>query len=341
MRVLVTGTAGFIGAHVAAKLLELGAEVVGIDNLNDYYDIELKKARLRHFCNSPRYSGILGDIADQSTVESVFSTYKPSRVIHLAAQPGVRYAARNPHAYVQSNVVGFLNILEGCRKYQTEHLVFASTSSIYGANRLMPYSEHQPTEHPLSLYAATKKADEVMAHSYSHLYGLPCTGLRFFTVYGPWGRPDMAPMIFAGAITSGEPIELYNGGHHKRSFTYVDDIVEGVVRILDRPAKPDSSWNPKMPDPATSAAPFRIYNIGHPEPVELLRFVSLLEASLGCEAIKKMRPLQPGDVLDTAADTADLNNAVGYIPKVSVEQGVPKFVAWFKSYHSQARRASL
>jgi len=273
MKILVTGTAGFIGSHVAMRLLERGDEVIGIDNLNDYYDVDLKKARLARFADDPRYTHISADLADRAAIEDVFDRHKPARVINLAAQAGVRYAAQNPHVYVQSNVVGFLHILEGCRQHDVEHLVFASTSSVYGANRAMPFSEHQPTAHPLTLYAASKKANEAMAHSYAHLYGVAATGLRFFTVYGPWGRPDMALFLFTRAILAGEPIQVFNHGHHKRSFTYVDDIAEGVLRTLDNVPGKDPTWDPTHPDPATSGvAPYRLYNIGNEQPVELLRY---------------------------------------------------------------------
>ena len=334
MKILVTGTAGFIGSHVAMRLLERGDEVVGIDNLNDYYDVELKKARLARFTGHPRYTHIAADLADRAAIETAFATHRPQRVINLAAQAGVRYAAQNPHVYVSSNVTGFLHILEGCRHHGVEHLVFASTSSVYGANRAMPFSEHSPTEHPLTLYAATKKANEQMAHSYAHLYGIPSTGLRFFTVYGPWGRPDMALFLFTKAILAGEPIKVFNHGHHKRSFTYVDDIVEGVIRALDRPPGTDPAWNGDAPDPASSGvAPYRIYNIGNEQPVELLRYIEVLEQCLGRKAQMELLPLQAGDVPDTEADVSDLIAATGYRPQVGVEQGVANFVDWYRSYY--------
>jgi UDP-glucuronate 4-epimerase len=332
VKVLVTGTAGFIGSALALRLLGRGDEVVGIDNLNDYYDIELKKARLARFIDHPRYTHVAADLADREAVERVFAEHKPQRVVNLAAQAGVRYAATNPHAYVSSNVTGFLHILEGCRHHGVEHLVFASTSSVYGANTAMPFSEHQSTEHPLTLYAATKKANEMMAHSYAHLYGLPCTGLRFFTVYGPWGRPDMSPMLFARAIRAGEPIKVFNFGRHKRSFTHIDDIVEGVIRTLDRVATADPAWDAAHPDPSSSSAPYRIYNIGHQRPVELLHFIELLEQALGRKAQMEMLPLQPGDVPDTEADVAELIRAVDYTPRVSIEEGVATFAEWYDSY---------
>lgn len=334
MKVLVTGTAGFIGSHVALKLLERGDEVVGIDSLNDYYDVNLKKARLARFMDHPAYTHIHADIADRAAVEAAFATHKPQRVINLAAQAGVRYAAQNPHVYVASNVTGFLHILEGCRHHGVEHLVFASTSSVYGANRHMPFSEHQSTEHPLTLYAATKKANEQMAHSYAHLYGIPSTGLRFFTVYGPWGRPDMALFLFTKAILAGEPIKVFNHGHHKRSFTYIDDIVEGVIRTLDKPPVADPAWNGDIPDPASSNVPYRIYNIGNEQPVQLLRYIEVLEQCLGRKAQMEMLPLQAGDVPDTEADVSELIERVGYRPIVSVEQGVQNFVRWYKNYYS-------
>jgi UDP-glucuronate 4-epimerase len=334
MKVLVTGTAGFIGSHVALQLLERGDEVIGFDSLNDYYDVDLKKARLARFMEHPGYTHIHADLADRTAVESAFATHKPQRVINLAAQAGVRYAAENPHIYVASNVTGFLHILEGCRRHDVEHLVFASTSSVYGANTAMPFSEHQPTEHPLTLYAASKKANEQMAHSYAHLYGIPCTGLRFFTVYGPWGRPDMALFLFTKAILAGEPIKVFNHGRHKRSFTYVDDIVEGVVRTLDTLPGKDNDWNGNLPDPASSGvAPFRLYNIGNAEPVELLRYIAVLEQCLGRKAQMEMLPLQAGDVPDTEADVSELIRAVGYAPKVSVGTGIANFVSWYRSYY--------
>jgi UDP-glucuronate 4-epimerase len=334
VKILVTGTAGFIGSALAQRLLDRGDEVIGVDNLNDYYDIELKKARLARFIDNPRYTHITADLADRDAMERVFAERKPQRVVNLAAQAGVRYAATNPHAYVASNVTGFLHVLEGCRHHGVEHLVFASTSSVYGANTTMPFSEHQSTEHPLTLYAATKKADEMMAHSYAHLYGIPCTGLRFFTVYGPWGRPDMSPMLFAKAIRNGDPIKVFNYGRHKRSFTYIDDIVEGVIRTLDLVATPDPAWNAASPDPSSSSAPYRIYNIGHQRPVELLHFIELLEEAFGRKAQMEMLPLQPGDVPDTEADVAELIRAVDYTPRVSIEEGVATFARWYDTYYA-------
>lgn len=334
MKVLVTGTAGFIGSHVAQVLLARGDEVVGFDSLNDYYDVSLKQARLARLLDKPGYAHVTADLADRAAVEAVFATHKPQRVVNLAAQAGVRYAAENPHVYVASNVTGFLHILEGCRHHGVEHLVYASTSSVYGANRAMPFSEHAPAEHPLTLYAATKKANEQMAHSYAHLYGIPCTGLRFFTVYGPWGRPDMALFLFTRAILEGKPIRVFNHGHHKRSFTYVDDIVEGVVRTLDRVPGKDPDWSGERPDPATSGvAPYRLYNIGNEQPVELLRYIEVLENCLGKKAQMEMLPLQPGDVPDTEADVSDLIANVGYRPVVPVEEGVANFVRWYRGYY--------
>ncbi len=334
MKILVTGSAGFIGSHVAQVLLARGDEVVGFDSLNDYYDVSLKNARLARLLDKPGYTHVTADLADRVAVEQVFAAHKPQRVVNLAAQAGVRYAAENPHVYVQSNVTGFLHILEGCRHHDVQHLVYASTSSVYGANRAMPFSEHAPAEHPLTLYAATKKANEQMAHSYAHLYGIPCTGLRFFTVYGPWGRPDMALFLFTKAILDGKPIRVFNHGRHKRSFTYVDDIVEGVVRTLDRVPGKDPGWSGERPDPATSGvAPYRLYNIGNEQPVELLRYIEVLEDCLGRKAQMELLPLQPGDVPDTEADVSDLIANVGYRPVVPVEEGVENFVRWYRAYY--------
>lgn len=334
MKVLVTGTAGFIGSHVAMRLLDRGDEVVGLDNLNDYYDVSLKRARLARFQDHANYTHVTADLSDRVAVEAVFADHRPHRVINLAAQAGVRYAAQNPHVYVSSNVTGFLHILEGCRQHGVEHLVFASTSSVYGANTRMPFSEHQGTDHPLTLYAATKKANEAMAHSYAHLYGIPATGLRFFTVYGPWGRPDMALFLFTRAILRDEPIQVFNHGRHKRSFTYVDDIVEGVIRTLDRPPGVDAAWNGNSPDPASSGvAPYRLYNIGNEQPVELLQYIQVLERCLGRKARMELLPLQPGDVPDTEADVSELIAAVDYRPKVGVDEGVAEFVRWYRAYH--------
>jgi len=337
MKVLVTGTAGFIGSHVARKLLARGDEVIGLDNLNDYYDVGLKKARLARVQAYPGYTHVAADLADRAAVEKLFAQHQPERVVNLAAQAGVRYAATNPHVYVSSNVTGFLHVLEGCRNHGVQHLVFASTSSVYGANRDMPFSERRPAEHPLTLYAATKKANEQMAHSYAHLYGVPATGLRFFTVYGPWGRPDMALFLFTKAILAGEPIRVFNEGRHKRSFTYIDDIVEGVVRALDTVPGKDPAWNAMQPDPATSGvAPYRLFNIGNEQPVELLRYIEVLEQCLGRKASMEMLPLQAGDVPETEADVSNLVEAVGYRPKVSVEEGIAAFVDWYRTYYAAA-----
>mgnify|MGYP005849377357 CR=1 FL=1 len=332
--ILVTGTAGFIGSHVAQKLLARGDAVIGLDNLNDYYDVSLKKARLAKFADHPNYSHVHADLADRQAIEQLFAQHQPNKVIHLAAQAGVRYAAENPHVYVASNVTGTLHVLEGCRRHRVEHLVFASTSSVYGANTKMPFAESAGTEHPLTLYAATKKANEMMAHSYAHLYGIPSTGLRFFTVYGPWGRPDMALFLFTRAILASEPIKVFNHGRHRRSFTYVDDITEGVVRILDRPPARDATWNSDAPDPASSGvAPYRIYNIGNETSVELLRYIEVLEHCLGKKARMEMLPLQPGDVPDTESDVTRLAQATGYRPRVGVEEGVGRFVVWYRGYY--------
>ena len=334
MNIFVTGTAGFIGSHLAHRLLDRGDEVVGFDNLNDYYDVTLKHARLARLQARAGYTHVTADLADRVAVEAAFAAHQPQRVINLAAQAGVRYAAENPHVYVQSNVVGFLHVLEGCRHHGVEHLVYASTSSVYGANTAMPFSEHKSAEHPLTLYAASKKANEQMAHSYSHLYGIPSTGLRFFTVYGPWGRPDMALFLFTKAILEGQPIRVFNHGRHKRSFTFVDDIVEGVVCALDRLPGQDPGWNSAAPDPASSGvAPYRLYNIGNEQPVELLRYIEVLEDCLGRKAQMELLPLQAGDVPDTEADVSDLIATVGYRPKVQVEEGVANFVAWYRGYY--------
>lgn len=331
--ILVTGTAGFIGSHVAHRLLDEGELVVGFDNLNDYYDVSLKQARLAALSHRSGYTHITADLCDRGAVETTFSQQRPKRVIHLAAQAGVRYAATNPHAYTSANVTGFLHILEGARHFPVDHLVYASTSSVYGANTAMPFSETQSTEHPLTLYAATKKANEMMAHSYAHLYGIPCTGLRFFTVYGPWGRPDMALFLFTRAILAGEPIQVFNHGHHKRSFTYIDDIVDGVVAISKQPARSDDTWQGDTPNPSTSQAPYRLFNIGNQEPVELLDYIEVLEDCLGQKATMEMLPLQAGDVPDTEADVSALADATILRPRVSVKEGVAKFVEWYRAYY--------
>jgi UDP-glucuronate 4-epimerase len=333
MKVMVTGSAGFIGSALTLRLLARGDEVVGVDNLNDYYDPDLKRARLARHLDHPRYVHVTADLADRAAMERAFDAHRPRRVVNLAAQAGVRYAMENPHAYVSSNVDGFLHVLEGCRRHHVEHLVFASTSSVYGANTSMPFSEQQSTEHPLSLYAATKKANELMAHSYAHLYGFACSGLRFFTVYGPWGRPDMALFLFTRAILAGEPVRLFNNGAHRRSFTYVDDVVEGIVAVLDQPAQPNPAWSGAAPDPASSTAPYRIYNIGNENAVELLHYVHLIEQSLGRKALIEYLPLQPGDVPATEADVSALVEAVDYRPQVPVEVGVDRFVQWYLDYY--------
>ncbi|HEA52484.1 NAD-dependent epimerase [Marinobacter antarcticus] len=333
MKILVTGTAGFIGAQLAYRLLERGDEVIGVDNVNDYYDVSLKEARLQRLIGHPRFTEVRQDVADRAAMANIFAKHRPERVVHLAAQAGVRYSLENPNAYVESNLVGFMNILEGCRHNAVKHLVFASSSSVYGANEAMPFSVEDNVDHPLSLYAASKKANELMAHSYSHLYGLPTTGLRFFTVYGPWGRPDMAPFIFTKKILAGEPIDVFNHGHHKRDFTYIDDIVEGVVRTLDQVALPNSDWSAQAPDPATSKAPYRIYNIGSNNPVELSRFIEIIEKRTGKKAQKNLLPMQPGDVLATYANIDSLSNDVGYKPETPVEEGMANFVDWYREFY--------
>jgi UDP-glucuronate 4-epimerase len=333
MKILVTGAAGFIGSHVAAKLLERGDEVVGVDNLNAYYDPKLKEARLARLKRFPNYSDVRADIADRSATSELFARHKPSRVVHLAAQAGVRYSLTHPEAYIDTNLVGFGNILESCRHQRVEHLVYASSSSVYGANTTLPFSVHHNVDHPLSLYAATKKANELMAHTYSSLFDLPATGLRFFTVYGPWGRPDMALFLFTRKILADEPIDVFNYGNHTRGFTYIDDIGEGVVRVLDRPAPPNADWSGSAPDPATSRAPYRIYNIGANEATTLMRYIQLIEENVGRKAKLNLLPLQPGDVPDTCADVQDLMSDVGYRPQTPVEVGVKNFVTWYRTYY--------
>ncbi|MDP1620288.1 MAG: NAD-dependent epimerase, partial [bacterium] len=318
------------------RLLQRGDEVVGVDNLNDYYDVNLKQARLAQLQSYPNFRFIQCDIADRPVMEALFASEKFQRVINLAAQPGVRYSLKNPHAYIQSNIIGLTNILEGCRHNQVEHLVYASSSSIYGANTHMPFSVHDNVDHPVSLYAATKKASEMMAHSYSHLYNLPTTGLRFFTVYGPWGRPDMSPSLFAGAILRGEPIDVFNQGKMQRDFTYIDDIVEGVVRVLDHIATPNPDFRTDAPDPSTSYAPYRLYNIGNHEPIELMTFIETIERAAGKPAMKNFLPMQAGDVVATYADVAALKEAVGFEPKTPLAEGIEKFVAWYRDYYQAA-----
>ena len=334
MKILVTGTAGFIGSAVAQRLLERGDQVIGIDNVNDYYDVNLKLARLERLTKHPGYTDLRISLEDREAILGAFAAHSPQRVINLAAQAGVRYSLENPYAYIDANVVGFINILEGCRNHEVEHLVYASSSSVYGANTKMPFSVHQNVDHPLSLYAASKKANELMAHTYSHLYGLPTTGLRFFTVYGPWGRPDMALFLFTRNIFAGEPIEVFNHGHHRRDFTYIDDIVEGIIRTLDRVAEPNPQWRGDDPDPGTSPAPWRIYNIGNSSPVELLRYIEVLEECIGRKVEKKMLPMQPGDVPATWADVQALTDDVGYRPATPIEEGVARFVEWYREYYN-------
>jgi UDP-glucuronate 4-epimerase len=332
MKILVTGSAGFIGSALVLRLLARGDTVVGIDNHNDYYDPALKEARLRRHAGHPAYTHLRVDLADRRAIEECFALHRPERVVNLAAQAGVRYSIENPLAYVESNLIGFAHILEGCRHNGIEHLVYASSSSVYGANTVMPFSVHHNVDHPLSLYAASKKANELMAHTYSHLYGLPTTGLRFFTVYGPWGRPDMALFKFTRAILAGETIPVFNRGRHRRDFTYIDDIVEGLVRVLDRPALPNPAWSGAAPDPGSSAAPWRVYNIGSHCPVELLDYIAALEKALGKKADMELLPLQPGDVPDTYADVDDLARDFQYRPNTSVEEGIRRFVAWYRDY---------
>jgi UDP-glucuronate 4-epimerase len=335
MKVMVTGTAGFIGSHLAIKLLERGDEVIGIDNLNDYYDVNLKLARLDRVKDNPLFTDVRADIADRERMTQLFKQHQPDRVVNLAAQAGVRYSIENPYAYIDSNILGFLNILEGCRNNNVEHLVYASSSSVYGANESMPFSVHDNVDHPLSLYAASKKTNELMAHTYSNLYNLPTIGLRFFTVYGPWGRPDMALFLFTKAIKEGKKIQVFNYGKHRRDFTYIDDIVEGILRILDNIALPNPDWSGAEPDSGTSKAPWRVYNIGNQSPVELLDYIETLEKCLGKTAEKELLPLQPGDVPDTYADVEALVEDVGYKPDTTIELGIAKFVSWYNSYYAE------
>ena len=333
MQILITGAAGFIGSALALRLLERGERVTGLDNLNDYYDVRLKEARLARAQSKPGFTFVKADITDGPRMRELFAAGRFDTVVHLAAQAGVRYSITHPQAYIDSNLVGFGHILEGCRHGGVRHLVFASSSSVYGANKRLPFSEHDNVDHPVSLYAATKKANELMAHCYAHLYSLPCTGLRFFTVYGPWGRPDMALFKFTRGILAGEPLPVFNRGKMIRDFTYVDDIVEGVVRVVDQPAAPDPEWDPEAPDSARSSAPWRVYNIGNHQPVELMRYIQVLEECLGRKAVLDLQPIQPGDVPATYADTSDLHTATGFKPTTPVETGVRRFVDWYREYY--------
>jgi UDP-glucuronate 4-epimerase len=332
--ILVTGAAGFIGAALTLRLLERGEKVVGLDNHNNYYEPELKEARVARFINHPNYSHLRIDMADRPSMQKLFEDYRLQKVVNLAAQAGVRYSIENPAAYIDSNIVGFANILEGCRTHQIQHLVYASTSSVYGANTQLPFSVRQNVDHPISLYAATKKSNELMAHSYSHLYDLPTTGLRFFTVYGPWGRPDMALFKFTKSILAGEPIKVFNHGKHRRDFTYIDDITEGILKVLDRPpSNNNSAWDSASPDPSASQSPYRIYNIGNDKPVELLNYITALESALGIVAQKQWLPMQLGDVLDTHADISDLRRDFNYEPKIDIDTGIKYFIAWYMQYY--------
>jgi UDP-glucuronate 4-epimerase len=333
MKTLITGTAGFIGHFLALRLLARGDTVVGVDNMNNYYDVTLKEARLAKLTPHANFTFIKADIADRTAMTSLFTDHKFDVVVNLAAQAGVRYSIENPHAYIDANIVGFLNILEGCRHTKVGNLLFASSSSVYGANTTLPFAESHTVDHPVALYAATKKANELMAHSYASLYALPCTGLRFFTVYGPWGRPDMALFLFTKNIIAGKPIDVFNNGDMVRDFTFVDDIVEGVLRLVDQPARPDPTWSSAAPNPATSYAPYRLYNIGNSEPVQLMRYISALESALGIKATMNMMPMQAGDVRATAADVSRLADDVGFKPNTSVEDGVARFVAWYRQYY--------
>ena len=333
MRVLVTGSAGFIGSTLVLRLLDRGDFVVGIDNHTDYYDKSIKEARLGQFASHPNYTHIRADIADRTAVDTVFRSYRPSHVVNLAAQAGVRYSIENPLLYIDSNIVGFAHILEGCRTYDVEHLVYASSSSVYGANANTPFSVHHNVDHPLSLYAASKKSNELMAHTYSHLFGLSTTGLRLFTVYGPWGRPDMALHKFTTALIDGRPLQVFNHGHHRRDFTYIDDVIESITRVLDRPAVPNSSWRPAQPDPATSAAPWRVYNLGNSNPVELLEFIAALEVALDKKAEIELLDMQPGDMAETYADVSDTVDHFEYRPTTPIIEGVAKFVHWYRHFY--------
>lgn len=339
-RILVTGAAGFIGFHVSQRLLARGDDVIGLDSLNDYYDVSLKEARLAQLTPHANFRFVHANLADTADMAQIFVETAPEHVINLAAQAGVRYSLTNPHAYADSNLSGFLNVLEGCRAIGVKHLVFASSSSVYGGNTKLPFAADDMVDHPLSLYAATKKANELMAHSYAHLYLLPTTGLRFFNVYGPWGRPDAALTRFTSAMLAGEPINVYNYGHHRRDFTYVDDIAESIVRVLDKPATPDPGWDSAHPRPSTSNAPYRIFNIGNSQPVELLHLIQLLEAELGVPAVKNLLPMQPGDVEDTIADVAELEGAKAMAPSTPIEAGVKRYVAWYRSYYGDDGRTA-
>jgi UDP-glucuronate 4-epimerase len=334
MKILVTGAAGFIGFYVARTLLDRGDEVVGLDNMNDYYDVTLKEARLARLTPRNQFSFVKADLADKDAIDRLFADHKPERVVHLAAQAGVRYSLTHPEEYVQSNLVGFLNILEACRYSGVEHLVFASSSSVYGANTRTPFNVHQNVDHPLSFYAASKKSNELMAHTYAHLFRIPTTGLRFFTVYGPWGRPDMALFMFVRKILGGEPIDVFNEGHHARDFTYIDDIAEAVVRVTDRIALPDPSWTGDAPDPSSSSAPYRLYNIGNHSPVQLMDFIAAIEKAVGRKAEKNFLPMQPGDVPTTYADVSDLKQDIGFEPNTPIEEGIRHFVAWYRNYYN-------
>ncbi len=340
MKILVTGAAGFIGSFTARQLLERGDTVVGLDNFNDYYDVALKDARAATLDAYDNFSMVRIDLADREAMDTLFAQGKFDKVVHLAAQAGVRYSIENPHSYIDSNIVGTLHVLEGCRHNDVEHLVYASSSSVYGANTTMPFSVHQNVDHPLALYGATKKANELMAHSYSNLYGLPTTGLRFFTVYGPFGRPDMALFMFTKNIIEGKPIDVFNYGKHRRDFTYVDDIVSGVIRTMDHTATPNAEWDATHPDPGTSSAPYRLYNIGNQQPIELMRYIEVIEECVGKKAKTNMLPLQPGDVPDTWADTEALSNAVGYTPSTPIEVGVRRFVDWYLEFYKEPQRTN-